>query len=155
MLNNILRRGLFAAAFALSGLSASAQAPATPGTGAVPGQQAETHYRAKQILGSKILIQNNTEVGTVDDIVFDDAGNLEYLIVSNEGKLTTVPFEAARFDVQKRTATLSITQDQFRTVPTYTTTTYPNFYTPDYRTQIYKTYNLTPRELRRIERRTR
>jgi sporulation protein YlmC with PRC-barrel domain len=164
MLNNILRKGLFAAAFALAGV-ATAQVPVNPANPAVPAgqpaqpgqatQQAGNHYRAKQILGSKILIQNNTEIGTVDDIVFDDAGNLEYLIVNNDGRLTTVPFEAAQFDVQKRVATLTITQDQYKTIPTYTTTTYPNFYTPEYRTQIYKTYNITPRELRRIERRTR
>ena len=122
---------------------------------AVPSQQGVTHYRAKQIIGSKILIENNTDVGIVDDIVFDDAGNLEYLIVNNDGKLTTVPFEAAQFDIQKRIATVVITQDQYKAIPTYSTTTYPNFYTPEYRTQVYKTYNINPRELRRIERRNR
>jgi hypothetical protein len=35
---------------------------------------ATTHYRAKQVLGTKILIQGDTAIGTVDDIVFDDAG---------------------------------------------------------------------------------
>ena len=42
---------------------------------------------AKQVLGTKIMIQGDTAIGTVDDIVFDNAGNLEYLIVENEGKL--------------------------------------------------------------------
>ena len=111
-------------------------------------------FRAKQVLGSKIMIQNNTAVGTVDDIVFDDAGNLDYLIVATgDNKLITVPWEAARFDLQKKTAVVNVTPDVWKTVPTYTTTTYPQFYTPTYRTNIYKTYGLTPRELRRLERR--
>src|SRR4051812_30087960 len=63
---------------------------------------AGNHFRAKQILGSKITIQGSTEVGVVDDLVFDDAGNFEYMIVNNGGKLVTVPWEAAKFDVEKK-----------------------------------------------------
>ena len=48
---------------------------------------------------------------------------------------------------------MSIAPDVYKTIPTYTVTTYPAFYTPTYRTDIYKVYGLTPRELRRIERR--
>ena len=114
--------------------------------------QVTTHYRAKQVLGTKILIAGDTAVGTVDDIVFDDAGNLEYLIVENDGKLFTVPFEAAKFNVEKKVAVLGLTADQYKVIPTYTTTTYPSFYTPTYRTGVYKYYGLTPRELRRINR---
>jgi len=111
-------------------------------------------FRAKQVLGTKIMIQNNTQVGTVEDIVFDDAGNMDYLIVStDDNKLVTVPWDATKFDAEKKAATVNITPDVWKTVPTYTTTTYPQFYTPTYRTDIYKVYGLTPRELRRLERR--
>jgi hypothetical protein len=127
-------------------------APGQPATGAQPAPAATT-YRAKQILGSKILLNDKTGVGTVDDIVFDNAGNLEYLIVANgDGKMVTVPWDAARWDVKSQTATLTITPQVFKTIPTYTTTTYPDFWAPAYRTQVYKYYGLTPRELRRIER---
>jgi sporulation protein YlmC with PRC-barrel domain len=110
--------------------------------------------RAKEVLGTKIMIQNNTQVGTVEDIVFDDAGNMDYLIVSTDDKkLVTVPWDAAKFDGEKKTATVDITQDGWKALPTYTTTTYPQFYTSAYRTDIYKAYGLTPRVLRPIERR--
>lgn len=111
-------------------------------------------FRAKQVLGTKILIQKDTAIGTVDDIVFDDAGNLEYLIVAtSDNKLITVPWDAAKWDLEKKTGTLAITQEVYKTIPTYTVTTYPQFYTPTYRTEVYKVYGLTPRELRRLERR--
>ena len=150
MLSNVLRTG-GSVAFLL------AIAPVVPAQQAVPaaGQPAAattSTFRAKQVLGSKIMINNNTAVGTVDDMVFDQAGNLEYLIVANEGKLVTVPWDAAKFDVKNQTATLSITPQVWQTIPTYTQTTYPDFWAPTYRTQVYKYYNLTPRELRRIER---
>lgn len=107
-------------------------------------------YRAKEVLGSKILIEGNTAVGTVDDIVFDEAGNLDYLIVENGGKLLTVPWEAAKFDAEKREAVLSLSPSQFKVIPTFTVKTYPSFYTPAYRAEVYKSYNITPRELRRL-----
>lgn len=121
---------------------------------AVAPAAATNTIRAKQVLGTKMMIQNNTAVGTVDDLVFDDAGNLEYLIVAtSDNKLISVPFEAAKWDLDKKIGTLNITQEVYKTIPTYTVTTYPQFYTPTYRTEVYKVYGLTPRELRRIERR--
>lgn len=111
-------------------------------------------FRAKQVLGTKILIQNNTAIGTVDDIVFDQAGNLDYLIVATgDNKLITVPWDAAKFDLEKKTGVVNITQEVYKTIPTYTATTYPQFYAPTYHTDVYKVYGLTPRELRRIEHR--
>ncbi len=140
-----------AALVALATTTAFAQVPATGSPAPVKG--ANSQFRAKQILGSQIMIQGNTAVGTVDDLVFDEAGNLEYLVVENAGKLSTVPWEAAKFDLEKKMAVLPLTAAQYNLIPTYTTTTYPSYYTPAYRTQMYKFYNLTPRELRRIDRR--
>lgn len=73
--------------------------------------------------------------------------------VENNNKLITVPWDAAKFDPEKKTATVNVTQEAWTTIPTYTVTTYPQFYTSTYRTDIYKVYGLAPRELRRIERR--
>ena len=151
----MFRKLLLTAALTAFAATASAQTPTpVPANGSpAPVQGANSQFRAKQILGTSIMIQGNTAVGTVDDLVFDEAGNLEYLIVANEGKLSTVPWEAAKFDLEKKMAVLPLTAAQYGVIPTYTTTTYPSYYTPAYRTQMYKFYSLTPRELRRIERR--
>jgi len=146
MSSKFLGAGVLAALLLTSGV-ASAQVT-TPTVKVVANNQ----FRAKQVLGTSIMIQGNTAVGIVDDLVFDDAGNLEYMIVSNEGKLVTVPWEAAKFDLEKKSAVLTITPDQYRTIPTYTPTTYPSFYTPTYRNEVYKYYGLNPRDLRRIDR---
>ncbi len=110
-------------------------------------------YRAKQVLGARLSIQGNISIGTVDDIVFADDGYIEYLIVQNEGKMVTVPWEAAKFDFEKKSATINITQEQFRQVPTYTQAQYPTYSAPTYRTQIYQAYGLTAGQERRLERR--
>jgi len=156
MLSNLLRTGAAAAFLLTAGLMVDAQQPA-PAQGQPkvdsPAAAPAAIFRAKQILGSKVMIQNNTAVGTVEDLVFDSAGNLEYMVVSHDGKLVTAPWDAAKFDVKAQTATINVTPEVWKTIPTYTTTTYPEFFVPTYRTQVYKVYGLTPRELRRIERR--
>jgi len=153
MTRTAVRTGLAAAFLLTAGFTTAQQPQPLPAAGgaAQPAAGAAT-YRAKQILNSKIMLAGNTAAGTVDDIVFDSAGNLEYLIVANDGKLVTVPWDAAKFDLKSQTATLPVTPDVWKTIPTYTTTTYPDFWVPTYRTQVYKYYGLTPRELRRLER---
>jgi hypothetical protein len=157
-----MKRILLTAALLASGSLGFAQAPppaappqpVQPGTGK-PAEREVTAptFRATQVLGTKVMLAGEASAGTVEDLVFDEAGNLEYMVVNNGGKLTTVPWEAAKFNPEKKTAVLTLTEEKFKLIPTYTTTTYPQFYTPTYRTEVYKYYDLTPRELRKLERR--
>jgi hypothetical protein len=157
----MLRSALHLCALAVFGSAAAAQAPPPPaGTQPPPARGDATAaagqtFRAKQVLGSKMSIQGNVAIGTVDDIVFNDAGSIEYLIVQNEGKLVTVPWQAAKFDYKAQTAVVSITEEKFRAIPTYTVQELPNFHTPAYRTEIYRLYNLTPRQERKLDRQDR
>jgi sporulation protein YlmC with PRC-barrel domain len=114
----------------------------------------QPHFRAKQILGAKVNLQGDASVGTVDDIVLDESGNVDYLIVINsEERLVTVPWDAVRFNADKRLAMVHIAPARFEQVPTYTPNQYPAFSTPAYRTQIYQAYGLTPGQQRRAMRR--
>ena len=158
----MLKRTLFAGSVLAAGLGVlAAQAPpppATPGTPVQPGQPAATTktYRAKEVLGTRMSIEGGTNVGTVDDMVISDDGVIQYLIVATaDNKLFTVPWEAPKFNWTQRTAVIPITQERFRAIPTYTVETYPQFYTPTYRTEIYRFYNLTPGQERRLERQDR
>jgi hypothetical protein len=112
-----------------------------------------TTVRAKSILGAKVALKGGTSAGTVEDIVLSNEGVVDYLVVSSGGKYVTVPWDAARFDYNKRMATIELTQEQYQKIPTYTSEAYPNYYSPEYRTQTYKYYGLTPGRERRLERR--
>lgn len=142
---------------ALSGSGFAQPVPATPNTPTSDGT--DVGYRAKEVIGTAVNIQGNRGIGTVDDIVFDRDGRIDYLVVANQGLLVSVPWQAARYDARQRTATVDITQEQFQSVPTYTVERYPNFYAPSYRVDTYKVYGLdptrgvTPGQDRRIERR--
>jgi hypothetical protein len=162
MLRKLLPIGLIAALCYVSPALAQAPPPKPPPPPPPPAAgvrvkeraPAETAnaYRAKQVLGAKVSLKGDINIGTVDDIVFSDLGEIEYLIVANEGKLVTVPWEAAKFDFDKQIATLTITQDQYKVIPTYTVREYPVFFEPTYRTTVYRYYGLTPRPFARIRR---
>ncbi len=116
---------------------AQAQAPR-------PTADGQPAYRAKQVIGAKVSIQGNIVIGTVDDIIFADDGYVEYLTVVNDGKLVTVPWQAAQFNFEQRTAVVNITSEQFRVIPTFTVERYPAFFAPTFRTEIYKHFGLGP-----------
>jgi PRC-barrel domain len=127
----------------------AAAQPARPGAAPIPATEAPHAYHVKQLLGTKVSLKGNVSIGTVDDVVFADNGQVEYLIVANDGKMVTVPWEAAKFDFSNQTATLGITQEQYQAIPTYTTADYPVFFEPAYRTRAYGWYGLRPRAWRR------
>ncbi|MDB5384679.1 MAG: PRC-barrel domain protein [Planctomycetaceae bacterium] len=151
---------LFAVATVVSGRVISAQDAAQPN--AVPQQNPAAKpagppgqsFRPKQIIGSKVNIEGNTAVGTIDDIVIDEHGNVDYLIVAkDDASLVTVPWDAATFNADQQVATVQITSQKFQQVPTYTVKQYPVFTTPAYRAQVYKYYGITPGQDRRMIRR--
>ncbi len=109
--------------------------------------------RAKDVLGSRIVLKNGEAVGTVEDIIFDQDGTIDYLVVRDEGKYVTVPWEAARFNYGKHIATVEITPQQFQEVPRYTQEQYPSFYEPAYREKIYGDYGVKPRREIRADKR--
>lgn len=110
-------------------------------------------YRAKEVLSSKVNINGNVAIGSVDDIVFSDDGYIDYLIVNNNNKLVTVPWEAAKFNFEKKTAIINISQEKFNQIPSYTVENYPVFTAPTYRAQTYRYYGMTPGQERRAIRR--
>jgi hypothetical protein len=128
-------------------------APATQGQQQVTtgdSRQPQTH-RVKSVLGTKVHIEGGLTIGTVDDLIFDDDGYVDYLVVMNEGKYVVVPWQAAKFNFEQRAATVNITQQQFQQVPTFTGQAWPTF-DAGYQQRIYGYYGLTPHD-RRIERR--
>ena len=131
--------------------------PPVRGQPPVAGQPAEAPHalRAKEVLGAKVQITGDVGIGTVEDLVFDDNGNMEYAIVVKDDKLITVPWAAVKFNFEQKIATVAITQSQYQVIPTYTARTYPTFWAPTYRSEVYGWYGLTPGQLRRIDRRTR
>jgi hypothetical protein len=76
-----------------------------------PVEAAASPVRAKDLIGSKVLISGGTSVGVIEDIVFTPEGVVDYLVVSGSGKLVTVPWAVARVDYGKRVVTVPVTRE--------------------------------------------
>jgi len=109
--------------------------------------------RASSIIGATVRIHDNVTIGKVDDLVLDQNGTVEYLVVLNENKYVLVPWGAAKLDPAQRTVMVEIRQDKFREVPTFTRETWPNFSDTQYIERINTYYGVKPGRERRIERR--
>ena len=103
------------------------------------------YHRVKNVMGAKVHIQGDLAIGTVEDIVFSDDGRIEYMVVANEGKLVSVPWDAAKFNFERRSAVVAISQEKFREIPTFTAESYPRFADPQWRTTTYSYYGVPVR----------
>ena len=110
--------------------------------------------RAKSILGAKVALKGGTSAGTVEDIVLSNEGVVDYLVVSSGGKSSPSPGTPPGSTTASASPPSNSTQEQYQKIPTYTSEAYPNYYSPEYRTQTYKYYGLTPGRERRLERRS-
>ena len=109
--------------------------------------------RASSIIGARVGIQGDVAVGKVDDLVLNQDGTVEYLVVLNEDKYVLVPWAAAKLDPAQRTVMVEIRQEKFREVPTFTRESWPNFSDTQYIERINTYYGVKPGRERRIERR--
>src|SRR5436853_6937878 len=116
MLRNRLHTAAAVGVLLLGAQFAQAQAQVQVQTQTTQQPAAGAHHtlKAKNIIGAQITIQGNNNVGTVQDIILNDDGVVEYFVVGDGTKLVSVPWEAAKFNFENRTATINITQEQFR-----------------------------------------
>jgi hypothetical protein len=173
MRKQVMLTGATVLCWSMAALTAAAQEPPrqerrddrpqVPATGTQPIQQIpagqvpagdsrqpQTH-KVKGVLGSRVTIQGGLAIGTVDDVIFDDDGYIDYLVIINDGKYVVVPWQAAKFNFGERAATVNVTQQQFQQVPTFSVQTWPTF-DAAYQQRIYGYYGL-PWHERRVERR--
>jgi hypothetical protein len=108
---------------------------------------------ARGLLGATLSVQNNQTAGTIDDLIFADDGFIDCLVVRTGNQFVLVPWEAATFNADQRTALVNITLERFREIPTFIQGNWPNLAEANYRDRLYNYYGLRPGQERRIERR--
>ena len=105
-----------------------------------------TWHKSTDVIGRPITVKGEN-VGKVEDLVVDvNSGRVIYGVgtMSNGDKLYPIPWPAGHYSVQTRTYELPVERTRLETVPTFTTTTVPNFADPEFATRTYTAYNTTP-----------
>jgi len=106
-----LAGGLFLAASTL----ALAQAVRERTTGRTDEQTGVAEVRrVTEVSGSNVVLQGATRFGKVEDIVFNENGCIDYIVVSADNRYVVVPWAASQLDYRQRVVTLDVTREQLQ-----------------------------------------
>jgi sporulation protein YlmC with PRC-barrel domain len=109
------------------------------------GQFKETN-RASEFIGKDVNDQAGENIGTVDDVVFDNQGNINYIILSRGGiagigaDLVPIPFKAEKFSFQEDTIILSMDQQKLEKAPSFSSGEWNELSRQEFQQQVHGYY---------------
>jgi PRC-barrel domain len=112
-----------------------------------------TVRRSSIVIGATVSGRGDFSIGKVEDLVINEDGCIDYLVVASEDKFVLVPWGSATVDFERRTVVAEIERDKFRDVPTFTRERWPDVTDKVYVEKIRIAYGVRPGRERRIERR--
>jgi hypothetical protein len=105
----------------------------------------------KVVIGSKVVNQQNEDLGKIEDIVLDaDAGRIAYAVLSFGGflglgdKYFAIPWEAFSFNPSDRYFVLNLDKRLLENAPGFDKDNWPNLADVTWGTQIFKHYGYRP-----------
>ena len=116
-------------------------------------QRTDGVRRTSSVIGATVALQNNVSAGKVEDLVINDNGCIEYMVVLNEDRYVLVPWTATTVDFGRRTVAVEIGREKFRDVPTFTRERWPDLSDRTYVEKLHTYYGVRPGRERRIDRR--
>lgn len=102
--------------------------------------------KVSQILGSTVQLQDGSGFGKVDDIVLDEEGRIDYLVVSRDNQVAVMPYDAARVDYGRRVVVYDVTPQAAQPL-FFAPTAWPNLADPQFSRRMEGAFG--PRAMRR------
>jgi hypothetical protein len=82
--------------------------------------------RVSTLIGSAVELQAGGRFGQVEDIIINDEGCIDFVVVVFEQKLIAVPFSLARVDFGRRVVFFDVERELLLRAPTFTKTRFPD-----------------------------
>jgi hypothetical protein len=76
--------------------------------------------RLSLVIGGGVRIAKGVSVGKIEDVVLNDQGCIDYLVVVQGDKYVAIPWTVATVNYGERIVTVDITEQRFAEVPTFT-----------------------------------
>lgn len=116
--------------------------------GPAAGQEARPGELRKvsQIIGSSVLLQDNASYGKVEDIVLNEDGCIEYVVVSREDRYALMPWGVATVDYGQRTVVFDVTPQVVQPL-FFARDAWPNVADPQFNRRVGDAFG--PRAIRR------
>jgi PRC-barrel domain protein len=95
-----------------------------PVTGQTTKRSGASHEvrRLSVVIGGSVQIADGVSVGKIEDVVLNDRGCIDYVVVVYHDKYVAIPWSVATVDYGERIVTVDITERRFAEVPTFTRT---------------------------------
>jgi hypothetical protein len=78
------------------------------------------------VIGASVQLTAEETFGKVEDIIINDQGCIDFVVVVYEEKLFAVPFTLARLDFERRVVTFEIERERFLRAPSFTRSRFPD-----------------------------
>jgi hypothetical protein len=96
--------------------------------------------RVSVVVGASVTLERGGSIGKVEDIVLNDNGCAEYVVISYEDSYIAVPWTVATVDFDERVVRLDISRDRLRDIPTFSRDQWPDFARGEYRDKLRKAF---------------
>jgi sporulation protein YlmC with PRC-barrel domain len=122
---------LVASSFAVGQQVVQEVQPAVP----VPAGANPEIRRVSQILGANVRLQGEDSYGKVDDIVLDETGTIQYLVVTKGDRYVMMPYNAANIDYGQHVVIYDVTPQAVQPL-FFERNAWPTLTDPQYTTRI-------------------
>ena len=93
--------------------------------------------RISTVIGGSVQFAAGGNVGKIEDIVINDTGCIEYIVVAYHDRFVPIPWTVSTVAFDKRIVTIDIEQSRFEQVPTFTRDEYSVLVQVDFREKVH------------------
>jgi hypothetical protein len=96
--------------------------------------------RITTVIGGSVQYAAGGTVGKIEDIVINDEGCIEYIVVNYKDRYVPIPWTVSTVAFDKRIVTINITQERFAEVPTFGRDEFALLVQVDFRDKVHTFY---------------
>src|SRR5262245_15666519 len=100
--------------------------------------------RVSVVIGATIQFQGGAGSGKIEDVIINDNGCIEYVIVAYEDRFAVVPWSVTTVNFEQRTVSVNVTQEKIREV-TFTRDSWQTISDPQFIQRVRTVFGVAPR----------
>lgn len=103
--------------------------------------------RASEIMGQTVINQQDEELGDVENLLFDDEGNIKYIILSRGGVMgvgaesVPIPWKAQNIKIQDDAIVIDIEKKTFEEAPSFSSGEWETLQDQEFQQRVKGHYN--------------
>ena len=100
--------------------------------------------RLTTLVGAPVLVGTDS-FGTIEEIILNENGCLDYLVVSHENKHLVLPWGIAQVNFDRRSVVLNVERQRLIQAPSFSGSDWTQITRPEFSQQVHRFYNVQGR----------